>query len=297
MYHSGPYLREFYSRCLGQIQKLEMDYEFIFVNDGSPDDSLAVALKLKAADSHVRVVDLSRNFGHHRAILTGLAYASKELIFLIDCDLEEPPEALERFYHVLVQRADVDVVFGVQENRKGGFIERRVGGLYYALFNFFSNVKIVPNLMIARLMRRDYVKALVSYRETDLVFAGVAAHAGFMQLPVALVKHSKGKTTYNLRRKMSIIVDSISSFSARPLHLIFFLGLGLSGFSAVLMVYLVVKKLAYMQVLAGWTSLLVSIWFLGGMVLLSIGVIGIYLEKIFNQVKQRPFSIVKRFYE
>src|SRR3970040_1251802 len=160
MFRSSAYLEEFYSRSVRAISAISSAYEVVFVNDGSPDDSLAVALRIRERDPRVRVVDLSRNFGHHRALMTGLAHARGELVFLIDCDLEEEPEWLLRFHETL-QRTGADVVYGVQSTRKGGLVERASGALFYLVLNRLLTPPLPRNVITARLMTQRYVRALI----------------------------------------------------------------------------------------------------------------------------------------
>ena len=143
LYLSAPYLEEFYTRVSAAAQKITDDYEVIFVNDGSPDQSLDIAIALYEEDKRVRVIDLSRNFGHHKAIMTGLAHARSDLVFLLDCDLEEEPEWLEKFYDEF-KTSDADVVYGVQQTRKGAFFERITGILFYKMFNLLSPHPMPP---------------------------------------------------------------------------------------------------------------------------------------------------------
>jgi len=153
MYRSRSFLAEFYRRALEAVNKLGLTYEFIFVNDGSPDDSLAVALDIQKSDRNVMVIELSRNFGHHKAIMAGLREASGDLTFLVDCDLEEEPELLISFYNKM-NESESDVVYGVQEKRKGKFSERFFGSVFYKVFNYFSEQPIPENILMARLMKK-----------------------------------------------------------------------------------------------------------------------------------------------
>lgn len=296
MYRSAPYLEEFYDRVCRTAERLFESFEIVFVNDGSPDDALDVALRLYEADSRVRVVDLSRNFGHHKAIMTGLMHARGELVFLLDCDLEEAPELLERFYETMVA-ADADVVYGVQKSRKGSLFERAAGAVYYKLFNAISSVSIPRNLITARLMTARYVRALVAHQEREILIAGLWAITGFAQVPLEVVKLDKGSTTYNVSRKIANLVNSITSFSNQPLVYIFYLGCAIILLSSGAAAYLVLRRLLFGVYMAGWASLIVSVWFLGGLSIFSIGVIGIYLSKIFTETKQRPYTIVRALYE
>ena len=169
LYKSSPYIDEFYARISKEAQKITDDYEIIFVDDGSPDDSLQKAVALYEKDSKVKVIELSRNFGHHKAIMTGLSHAKGEFVFLIDSDLEEEPELLGKFWEELHKEKELDVVFGVQESRKGGWFEKWSGEMFYKVFNYFSGVKIPKNFLTVRLMKQNYVKNLTSFQEKEIV--------------------------------------------------------------------------------------------------------------------------------
>jgi len=297
LYYSAPYLNEFYDRIVATVKKITEDYEIIFVNDGSPDQSLPKALALYKADPKVIVIDLARNFGHHKAIMTGLSKASGDYVFLVDCDLEEPPELLADFWQNIQQDSDCDVVFGVQEVRKGGFIEKHFGGWFYTTFNMLSEYKLTPNMVIARLMSKRYVASLVEHQESDVVFFGLCEITGFKQMALPMQKGHKGLSTYNFKRKLNLLVNAITSFSSKPLTYIFNLGLLLLVSSLIMIANLLLKKFFFGIALAGWTSLIVSIWFFGGLIVFCLGVIGIYLAKIFNQTKNRPYTIIKQLYK
>jgi putative glycosyltransferase len=292
LYQSAPYLREFYERIVRAASGVAGSFEIVLVNDGSPDDSLALALELHRADPRVVVVDLSRNFGHHKAMMTGLAHARGDRVFLIDSDLEEPPEALAGFTDRL-DRGDCDVVYGVQERRKGGFVERVAGRVFYSIFNRLASVEIPRDIVTARLMSRRYVAALVQHRDREVFMAGLWAATGFVQVPINLHKLDKGQTSYGFSRRMEVVVNAITAFSSRPLHYIFYVGVLISLVSASFIAYLVILKLFFAKPLDGWTSLIVSVWFMGGLNASFLGVIGIYLAKIHTETKDRPYTVVR----
>jgi putative glycosyltransferase len=296
LYRSAPHVEEFHARVSGAASQITPDYEIIFVNDGSPDDSLAVARGLFDRDERVRIIDLARNFGHHKAMMTGLAHARGDLVFLIDSDLEEDPELLGTFADNL-RETEADVVYGVQRERRGGLFERWSGQMYFTIFNLLSDCPIPENLVTMRLMTRRYVAALVAHGEREMIIAGLWALTGFHQVPIGVTKHARSVTTYTLRHKVSVLVNAITSFSARPLELIFYLGLTIGGLASVAAAYLVLRRLFFGILLPGWPSLIVSVWLLGGLIVASVGIIGIYLSKIFIETKQRPYTIVRALYE
>lgn len=296
LYCSASHLSEFYRRSCAVAEKIAGDFEIILVNDGSPDGSLQIALSLYQTDPRITVIDLSRNFGHHKAMMTGLAHARGELIFLIDSDLEEEPEMLERFCEELKATA-ADVVFGVQNRRKGKIFERLSGAMFFKLFNALSPHPLPPNIITARLMTRKYVSALVRHQEREMMIGGLWALTGFKQIPIVVKKHQGADSTYDLRRKLAQFVDAITSFSNKPLVLIFYLGCLISLMSSVAALDLIIRRIFFRRLLQGWASLIVSVWLLGGLTLFCLGVIGLYLSKVFIETKQRPYTIIREIYE
>ncbi|MGZ5179188.1 MAG: glycosyltransferase family 2 protein [Ramlibacter sp.] len=296
LYQSAPYVHEFCRRASEQARQLAGDdYEIVLVNDGSPDDSLALAIAEHEADPHVVVVDLSRNFGHHKAMMTGLSYARGEQVFLIDSDLEELPEWLAEFSEQM-QRSNCDVVYGVQERRKGDRFEQLTGAWFYRLFRFITGIALPENIVTARLMSRRYVTALLQHEEREFFIAGLWHITGFRQQSHPVAKLSHSETTYTLRHKVSLIVNSVTSFSNAPLVGIFYLGITVLAFSLLYIAYTIFVWLSSSRPVSGYTSLIASIWLLGGLSISSMGVLGIYLSKIFSETKRRPYTIVRELH-
>jgi putative glycosyltransferase len=297
LYQSAPYINEFYERAsVAARQLVGENFEIVLVNDGSPDNSLDLAVKLTEMDAHVVVVDLSRNFGHHKAMMTGLAHAKGQRVFLIDSDLEEEPECLSSFAAQMDQEA-CDVVYGVQERRKGGWFERVSGRCFYRFFNALTGLALPENIVTARLMTRRYVDALLRHQEREVFMAGLWHITGFTQHAQTITKHSTSETTYTFRKKISVLVNSVTSFSNAPLISIFYIGVSISLFALFYIAYLLIRWQFFSKPLSGWISTIASIWLLGGLIILFIGVVGIYLSKIFSETKQRPYTIVRQIYE
>jgi putative glycosyltransferase len=297
LYRSEPHLEEFHRRVVAAAEQITPDFELVLVDDGSPDESVRVARGLIARDSRVRMVRLSRNYGHFHAIMTGLSHARGELIFLIDSDLEESPEVLTSFFERMQQASHddpIDVVYGVQARRKGGLFERSFGALFYLIFNVLSDLKVPRNVLVARLMTRRYVNALLRHGERELFLLGVMTRVGFRQQPVVVEKSDTAPTTYTLRKKVSLTLKSIAAFSDKPLTAIFLVGLGISFVAALGMLFLVVTSVvSSWHYLVGWVSLALLISFFGGMLLVSMGTVGFYLGRVFVEVKDRPVIVMQ----
>jgi putative glycosyltransferase len=297
LYHSAPYIYDFHERATATAKQLVGDdYEIVLVNDGSPDNSLDLAIKLTEQDSHVVVVDLSRNFGHHKAMMTGLAHTKGELVFLIDSDLEEEPEWLLSFDKEM-KREQCDVVYGIQDKRKGGAFERGTGAAFYKLFRKLTGINQPDNIVTARLMTHRYVQALLTHRERELNIGGLWVITGFKQATHLVRKHSTSPTSYTLSGKFGHLVNAVTSFSSLPLVYTFYSGLFISISALIYIAYLFLRYFLIGSPPSGYTSLIASIWFFSGLIIFFLGVQGIYLSKIFSEVKQRPYTIIRHIYQ
>lgn len=296
LYKSAPYITEFHQRASVVAKQLVgEEYEIVFVNDGSPDNSLDVALKLTKLYNHVVVVDLSRNFGHHKAMMTGLGYATGEQVFLIDSDLEEEPEWLLSFAKQM-ETEESDVVYGVQSKRRGGFFEQATGKLFYKTFRFLTGIAQPNDIVTARLMSRRYVNALLLHQERELNIGGLWVITGFKQAQKIVLKHATSPTTYSLSQKLSHLVNAVTSFSSKPLVYTFYSGLFISITAITYIAYLTIRYFIAAPP-DGYTSIIASVWFFSGLIIFFIGLQGIYISKVFSEVKQRPYSIIRHVYK
>jgi len=294
LYRSQGYLREFHGRVLAAAERVTPSFELVYVDDGSPDASAATVRELGAGDPRVVLVELSRNFGHHPAAVAGLAHARGRRVFMLDVDLEEQPEWLPDFAAQLEQ-SGADVVFGVSRARKGTFFRRIFGRVFWKLFNALSDIQVPENPCTVRLMTRRYVDALLTLPERNLFLVGSCAWLGFHQEPRQVEKGLRTTaSTYTARRLIALFIDAVTSFSSYPLRLIFSSGVVIATLALVSGTALVLYKLVRPEAISlGWASIVVSIWFLGGLTISFLGVIGIYLAKVFNETKGRPLYVVK----
>ena len=293
LYRSAGTVDEFHRRAMQAAQAITDDVEMVMVNDGSPDDSLDLALALQRTDPRLVVVDLSRNFGHHKALMTGLAHATGDLVFLIDSDLEEQPEDLALFHQRLAQ-GDCDVVYGVLQSRRGSFFGKMPGALYFSLADALSDYPIPRNVFTARLMTRDYVRALIRHRDREFTIAYLGQVTGFRQQPITLTKLSLSPTSYTFTHRMEMAVRHITTTSSRLLYLVFYAGVLIFGLSICMVLYYLGRYFTHGIGVDGFTSQIVSIWFLGGLITLILGILGIYLANILAETKRRPYTVVRR---
>lgn len=294
MYRSRRFLDQFLSECQQAAAESGCgSFEIVLVNDGSPDDCVAYAIGRMKDIPQLVIVDLSRNFGHHYAMQAGLRHARGELIMLIDCDLEVSPLILREFKTKL-QASGCDMVYGFQEMRKGGLFERASGGFFYKAFNLLSDIQIPENIATERLMTRRYVQALLQLGDHNLFMGGMMSWTGFEQIGLPVQKKQReGKSSYTLLRRIHLMINAVSSFSALPLVWMFNVGMMITTVSFLHMFYLLFRKLFFNDAIIGFTSVMALMLLILGILTTGLGIIGIYLGKVFTQVQNRPTYIVK----
>lgn len=276
----------------------EMQHEIVYVNDGSTDRSLEMLVALSQSDAAVRVIDLSRNFGHQRAITAGMDYARGDIVVIIDSDLQDPPEVIPD----MIERwkAGFMVVYGQRTRRLNESAFKRVTAkLFYRLLARWSEVDIPLDTGDFRLMDRKVVDQLRRMREESRYIRGLVAWLGFRQCAIEYERHGRhaGETGYTLRKLFQLAFDGITGFSDRPLHIASKVGLVITAVSAALGALLVIEKLLNPDViLQGWTSLVLVVLFFGGVQLMTIGLLGLYVGRIYREVKRRPLYVVNGSY-
>lgn len=300
LYKSYVFLDEFISRTLDSLKFINCsDFELIFVNDGSPDDSVDFLLQKQKKIPQIKIIDLARNFGHHYALQAGLKYAKGDNVFIIDNDLETPPEILIKFHKELTSNKQLDVVYGYQEYRKGALFERISGKLFWNIFNKLSPVKVPANILTERLMTRQYIDSLLALNDSNLFLGGMFYWVGYNQRGIPVKKGLREtKSTYSFSKKINLMLYAITSFSSKPLEWMLKFGIFVSSFSFIFLIVIALNKLLNgNNVQVGWTSLVAAIIFLLGILSTFMGLIGIYVGKIYTQVQGRPNVIIKKIYE
>lgn len=297
MYRSRRFLEQFVEQCLQSLRDNSYtNFEIVFVNDGSPDESVEYVLEKKQQIPEIVLIDLSRNFGHHYAMHAGLCHARGDLILLIDCDLEVSPLILGEFKKML-ESTGCDMVYGFQEMRKGGMFERASGGFFYKTFNLLSDIKIPENIATERLMTRRYVDALLAMGDRNLFIGGMMSWVGFEQVGIPIKKKQReGKSSYTLLRRIHLMVNAVSSFSTLPLVWMFNIGMLITSASFIYLFYLLFRKVFFNDAVIGFTSLMAVMTLSLGILTTGLGILGIYLGKVFTQVQNRPPYIVKNIH-
>ena len=276
--------------------KMNEEFEYIFVNDGSKDSTLSILRSLSLQDRSVSYLSFSRNFGKEAALFAGLELANGHLVTVMDADLQDPPEMLMEMKQMLDDNSDLDCVGTRRVSRDGEpLIRSFFATLFYKLMNKISQVEVVDGARDFRLMRRHMVDAILSVSEYNRFSKGLFVWVGFKTeyLPYKNVERVAGETSWSLWKLLSYSIEGIINFSDTPLNIASYTGFFTFLLSLVLMVFVVIKTLVFGDPTIGWPSTICIILFLGGLQLMTIGILGKYLAKIFLETKKRPIYIVK----
>ena len=293
-YLDGQAIPLMYDRLIKTFDKMPADYEIIFVNDGSPDNSEEVLEKIAKKDEQVVVVTHSRNFGSQSAFTSGMNIATGDAVVLLDGDLQDPPELIEKFYHAW-QRG-FDVVYGERIKREGSWFMELAYKSFYRIFNAISYVDIPPDAGDFSLIDRKVVDRINSLPENNRFIRGLRAWVGYKQtgIPYLRPKRIFGKSTNSLIKNFYWARKGIFSFSFAPLNLIAWLSLIIMCVSMVAILFQVILKILNPSIApSGFTTLIVIILFMGGIQMFSLAIIGSYLSHVYDEVKRRPAYIVK----
>ena len=283
-----------YSRLHSVLEKTGMDYEIIFVDDGSGDKSLERMHGLAAKDYHVMVVELARNFGHQVAITAGLDHARGNAVIVMDADLQDPPEVLPQL--IAKWREGHDVVYAIRQERKEGWFKRTTYAVFYRILRRVADIEIPLDAGDFCIMDRTVVNLLRSMPERNRFVRGIRSWVGLRQtgLPYERQARNAGRPKYSLARLMLLALDGLISFSYTPLRVASLSGVGISLLSFLLAGFFFIKKLTTGLNPPGFATLVVAIFFLAGIQLITIGVMGEYIGRIFDEVKRRPLYVVRR---
>jgi polyisoprenyl-phosphate glycosyltransferase len=285
-----PFLRK---RLAAFVETLPCRVEFVMVNDGSSDESLKVLLDWAQADLRVRIVNLARNFGHQAAATAGLDQAVGEAIVLMDADLQDPPEVITSM--VEEYRKGYDVVYGRRVSRTGETVFKKASAwLFYRLMRLLIHPDLPADVGDFRLVSRPFLDALLSMRETHRFLRGMVVWVGFAQTAVDYVRDSRvaGETKYPLRKMLALAWTAAVSFSPTPLRLSFSLGSIIAAIGMLQAVNAVLRQLLGMRLVEGWSSIIIVNCLVGGAILISIGVLGEYIGRIFEEIKNRPLYVI-----
>jgi len=290
-------LDELYRRLVAALEAITPEFEIILVNDACPQNSWEVIKRLALADARVKGVDLSRNFGQIRAITAGLDLARGDWLVVMDCDLQDRPEEISKLYHKAQE--GYDVVFARRAVRQDGAIKKLLGWFFYAVYGYFTGGAFDASICNFSCSRNMVMQNYRRMREQNRAFVMFIKWMGFKSTAIDIdhAARPEGKSSYSLRRRFRLASQIITAQSNRPLVLSIQVGFTVSLIAFAYAIWIVVKRLVWNISIAGWPSLIVSIWFVGGMIMAQLGVLGLYLGYVFDQVKGRPLYIIRETIE
>jgi dolichol-phosphate mannosyltransferase len=300
VYNEEENTPELYKRLTTVMEKLCSDngfsidgYEIILVDDGSTDRSWQLIKELHVTDQRVKGISFSRNFGHHNAITAGLDYARGEAIILIDGDLQDPPEEISKLYAAFTEK--YDLVYGIRQQRQDPVFKKVVSYLFWWVLRKFSGIDIPKGQTMLRIMSRRLVDTIKDMREYSRFIHGMMAWAGFRVTTLEVLHNPriKGKSKYNIPKMFKLAFHAVSSFSIVPLRLATYMGFLSAFISFIIGTIIIYQKIFYGIPVLGYASIIISIFFVGGIQMLVLGIFGEYLGRIYQEAQRRPLYILK----
>lgn len=294
VYNEEENIQPLYDRVTATMSAAKGDYELLFVDDGSHDLTYAKLGKLHESDKHVKVIRFSRNFGHQTAVTAGLKYAKGESVAILDADLQDPPEVLEKFFGKLDE--GYNVVYAIREKRKESFFKKSAYSLFYRLLDSVAQIKIPLDSGDFCVMDRKVVDALNSLPERNRFVRGLRSWVGFKQIGISYERSARyaGESKYPLKKLLKLAFDGIFSFSYVPLQMMFYTGLfallGAFGGS----IWAIYQKFFtnHYNAVPGFATTIILVMFIGGLQLFSLGIVGEYMRRMYDEIKQRPQYII-----
>ena len=274
------------------MERIGEDYEIILVDDRSPDNSWEVMKVLSSQNSKIKSIRLSRNFGQHSAIFAGLTKTKGDWVVVMDCDMQDQPKEIAKLYKKTLE--GYDIVLGQRENRKDKFLKKLSSKLFYKVFNYLSGGQFNNEIGNFGIYKKKVIDSILNINDYIKFFPLFINWVGFksVSIPIEHGEREEGKSSYSISRLLKLAFNVIVSFSDKPLRLFINFGLGISILSFVLGIYYLYLSITHKITQPGFSSLILSIWFLSGIIISCIGIVGVYLGKTFDQAKNRPTFII-----
>jgi len=280
-------------RIEDSMLEITSDFEIILVEDGSPDNSWIEIERLSKSNKRIKGIELSRNFGQHYAITAGLDHATGEWIVVMDCDLQDQPEEISKLYSKA--KDGYDVVLASRHARQDSFFKRTFSFLFYKVLSYLTGYKQDESVANFGIYHKNVVSAIVKMRESIRYFPTMVKWVGFKTTKIKVEHASRleGETSYNIKKLIKLAIDIILAYSDKPLQIMIKIGFIISASSMFVALFFLYKWISGMISVTGFTSLIVSIWFLSGIIMMTLGIVGLYIGKTFEGVKNRPIYIIK----
>ncbi len=288
-------LNNLYERLNKTLSTITNDFEIIMVNDASPDNAWETIKELAKKDDRVKGINLSRNFGQHKAITAGLDYAKGDWVVVMDCDLQDQPEEILKLYNKAQE--GYDIVFGRRVERQDSFFKKLSSKLFYIVYDYLTESKTDNSVASFSIISKKVLNSLKLYKEQNRTFLHLINMLGFKRIEIDIehAKREEGKSSYSFSKLMNLAVDSIIFQSNKPLKLSIKIGFIISFLSLLYATWLVFRYFVFSIPVEGWTSVMVSIYFVSGLLFANMGILGLYLGKTFDEIKARPLYIVDEY--
>jgi glycosyltransferase involved in cell wall biosynthesis len=286
-------LFELYTRLKKTLEEINPDFEIIMVNDASPDEAWGTIIEIAQRDHRVKGINLSRNFGQHYAITAGLEFCSGEWIIVMDCDLQDKPEEIIKLYNEAIN--GYQIVYAQRIQRRDKIIKRILSRLFYAFLGYFTNTEQDPTIANFGIYKKNVIDAIRKMGDSQKYFPTMVRWVGFDHSKIS-VSHSErvdGSSSYSFKLKRRLAIDVILSFSDKPLRLMVKFGFIISCIALIFAIYNLILFFGNKILVPGYASLIISIWFLSGLIIMVLGVVGLYVGKTFDTVKGRPTYYIK----
>lgn len=290
-------LDRLHMRLSNVLRGMDIRYQIIFVSDGCPQGSWEVIRDIALKDENVKAIDLSRNFGQIRAITAGLTYSEGEWVVVMDCDLQDSPEEIPRLYAKALE--GYDVVMSRRQKRKDGLVKKIISGLFYKVYGYFVNTKIDGAVSNFSICNKIVIKNYLKIKDQNRAYILFLRWMGFKSVTLDVIHSERleGKSSYNLKRQLRLAAEVITTQSNKPLVISIKGGFFVSFVSLIYGVFLLARYFLFGVSVQGWTSTIVSIYFVGGLIFAQIGILGLYIGYVFDQTKDRPIFIVREIVE
>ena len=293
VYQCGDCLNGLYKRLLFSIIALDTDYEIILVDDGSPDNSWDVISQLAKLDQNIKGIRLSRNFGQHYAITSGLNHCSGDWIIVMDCDLQDQPEEIPKLFSKAME--GYKIVFARRFNRKDRWLKRKLSAAFYFILSYLTNTIQDPSVANFGIYHQDVINAILSMNDYHRYFPTMIRWVGYKStsLEVSHFSNHSRESSYNFSKRLKLALDVILSFSDKLLRLTIKFGFIISCIGILFGIYNIVLALNGVIIVPGYASLIISVWVLSGIIIMILGIVGLYIGKTFDKVKGRPTYIIE----
>lgn len=286
-------INNLYERLNKSLSTITENFEIIMINDSSPDNAWEAIKELAQKDDRVKGINLSRNFGQHKAITAGLDYAKGDWIVVMDCDLQDQPEEIIKLYNKAIE--GYDIVFGRRAERKDSFFKKLSSTLFYKVYDYFTESKIDNTIANFSIISKKVLDNLNKLKEQNRSYPLFVNWVGFKRTEINIehAQREEGKSSYTFTKLMNLAIDSIVSQSNKPLKLSIKFGFIVAFLSLFYGILLILRYFVFSIPVEGWTSVMVSIYFIGGLLFANMGILGLYIGKIFDETKNRPIYIVQ----